>query len=53
MEQPPHPMVEGLEERDYYHGKVSGATDEQRAAVDDAERAAATRHTEDTVEEVH
>ncbi len=49
---PPHPMVEGLEERDYYHGKVSGATDEQRAAVD-AERAAATRHTEDTVEEVH
>lgn len=49
---PPHPMVEGLEERDYYHGKVSGATDEQRAAVD-AERAAATRHTEDTVEAVH
>lgn len=26
----PHPMVEGMEERDYYQGKVSGATPEQR-----------------------
>lgn len=26
----PHPMVDGLEERDYYQGKVSGATPAQR-----------------------
>ncbi|MEO3938020.1 NADH-quinone oxidoreductase subunit NuoI [Dermatophilaceae bacterium Soc4.6] len=26
----PHPMVEGMEERDYYLGKVSGATSAQR-----------------------
>ena len=31
MLQPPHPMVEGLEERDYYQGKVNAATDEQKA----------------------
>ena len=41
---PPFPMVEGLEERDYYLGKVSSATDAQREyvrartrATDDAE----------------
>jgi NADH-quinone oxidoreductase chain I len=30
MLRPPHPMVEGMEERDYYLGKVSEATDGQR-----------------------
>ena len=30
----PHPMVDGLEERDYYQGKVSGPTDAQRAYVE-------------------
>lgn len=39
MAQPPHPMVEGMEERDYYLGKVTGATDAQRDFV--AEHAAA------------
>jgi NADH-quinone oxidoreductase subunit I len=29
----PHPMVEGLEERDYYQGKVAAATDAQREFV--------------------
>ena len=33
MLQPPHPMVDGLEERDYYLGKVNEATDEQREWV--------------------
>ncbi len=28
---PPHPMVDGLEERDYYQGKVTRATPEQEA----------------------
>ena len=27
----PHPMAEGMQERDYYLGKVTQATDEQRA----------------------
>lgn len=31
---PPHPMVAGTEERDYYQGKVATATDEQRRWVD-------------------
>ena len=31
---PPFPMVEGLEERDYYQGKVSAASDGQRHYVD-------------------
>src|SRR6476661_8137712 len=31
---PPFPMAEGMEERDYYQGKVTGATDSQRAYVD-------------------
>ena len=30
----PHPMVEGLEERDYYQGKVAAATDAQREWVE-------------------
>jgi NADH-quinone oxidoreductase subunit I len=29
----PHPMVDGLEERDYYQGKVARATPEQEAWV--------------------
>ena len=36
---PPHPMVEGLEERDYYQGKANAATTAQREWV--AEREAA------------
>lgn len=39
---PPFPMVEGLEERDYYLGKVSSATDAQREYVE-----AHTRPTDD------
>jgi len=31
---PPFPMADGLEERDYYQGKVTTATDAQRAYVD-------------------
>ena len=30
----PHPMVEGMDERDYYLGKVERATDDQRAWAD-------------------
>ncbi len=30
----PHPMADGLEERDYYQGKVKGATDAQREWVE-------------------
>jgi NADH-quinone oxidoreductase subunit I len=30
---PPHPMVDGMEERDYYLGKVTRATPEQEAWV--------------------
>jgi NADH-quinone oxidoreductase subunit I len=30
---PPHPMVDGLEERDYYQGKVASATEAQRDFV--------------------
>ncbi len=30
MVRPPHPMVAGMKERDYYQGKVSGATEDQR-----------------------
>jgi NADH-quinone oxidoreductase subunit I len=29
MAQPPHQMVEGLTDRDYYSGKVTGATPAQ------------------------
>ena len=45
----PHPMVEGMEERDYYQGKVSTATQSQRDwaaehhATDDADAEAVTR----------
>ena len=31
---PPFPMADGLEERDYYQGKVTGVTAEQQAYVD-------------------
>ena len=31
----PHPMVQGTDEGDYYRGKVTGATDAQRAWVDE------------------
>ena len=34
MVTPPHPMVEGLEERDYYLGSVSEGTPEQQSWVD-------------------
>ncbi len=34
MLQPPFPMADGLEERDYYLGKVSSATDSQREYVE-------------------
>ena len=30
----PHPMVDGMEERDYYQGKVAGSTPEQREWVE-------------------
>jgi len=30
----PHPMVDGMEERDYYLGKVSSATEAQREFVE-------------------
>ena len=40
----PHPMVEGMEERDYYLGKVSSATDAQREWVETEEAAAAEHH---------
>ncbi len=30
---PPHPMVEGADERDYYDGRVTGASAEQMAAA--------------------
>jgi NADH-quinone oxidoreductase subunit I len=30
---PPHPMVDGLEERDYYQGKVARSTPEQERWV--------------------
>ena len=33
MLRPPFPMAEGMEERDYYLGKVTEATDGQRALV--------------------
>ena len=44
----PHPMVEGLRERDYYQGNVAAATPEQRAWVDarEAELARAANSTE-------
>ena len=34
MVQPPHPMVDGMEERDYYQGKVAKGTLEQRKYVE-------------------
>jgi hypothetical protein len=43
MLEPPFPMADGLEERDYYLGKVSSATDAQREYV-----GAHTRPADDT-----
>lgn len=44
----PHPMVDGLRERDYYQGKVASATPEQSAWADarEAELAATAKSTE-------
>ena len=36
---PPHPMVDGMEERDYYQGKVSKATPEQERWVSEHQAA--------------
>jgi NADH-quinone oxidoreductase subunit I len=38
MLQPPFPMAEGLEERDYYLGKVSSATEGQKEYVEQHRR---------------
>jgi NADH-quinone oxidoreductase subunit I len=46
MLRPPFPMAEGMEERDYYLGKVSSATDAQREYV--KERTHSTDDTEVT-----
>ncbi len=35
MLRPPFPMADGMEERDYYLGKVSSATDAQRSYVEE------------------
>lgn len=39
MAEAPHSMVEGMTERDYYEGKVTGATPEQIAEVESREQA--------------
>jgi len=51
MLSPPHPMVAGLEERDYYQGNVSKATPEQHAWADarEAELAASAASTGSTI----
>ena len=47
---PPHPMVEGMEERDYYQGKVVKATPEQKEYAEDlAREAAAAAETQEEV----
>lgn len=45
MVEPPHPMVEGMEERDYYQGKVQGPTPAQEEYV--AEREAGRHEARD------
>ncbi|PWJ24084.1 NADH dehydrogenase subunit I [Branchiibius hedensis] len=40
----PHPMVEGMEERDYYQGKVTGPTQAQRDWVEQHEEAKQEEH---------
>ena len=40
MLQPPFPMAQGREERDYYHGAVSSASDAQREYVEQYEASA-------------
>jgi NADH-quinone oxidoreductase subunit I len=46
----PHPMADGLRERDYYQGKVATATPEQRAWADarEADLATGSASTQDT-----
>ena len=39
---PPFPMSEGMEERDYYQGKVASASDTQRAYVEEYAASAPT-----------
>jgi NADH-quinone oxidoreductase subunit I len=39
---PPFPMAEGMEERDYYQGRVTGPTDDQRAYVEQYAESAAS-----------
>ncbi len=41
MVAPPHSMVEGTDDGDYYRGEVTGASDAQRAEVAAREAAAA------------
>jgi NADH-quinone oxidoreductase subunit I len=41
MVAPPHAMVDGTDDGDYYRGEVTGATDAQRAEVAAREAAAA------------
>jgi len=45
----PHPMADGLRERDYYQGKVSKATPEQRAWADAREAELASGSASNTV----
>ncbi len=45
----PHPMVAGMEERDYYQGKVSRATPEQQQWLDQHPDAPATESAESLV----
>ena len=40
----PHPMVEGMEERDYYQGKVTGPTQAQRDWVEARDEAKQEEH---------
>ena len=42
---PPFPMADGLEERDYYQGKVTRPTDAQRAYVEARDAATTTTTT--------
>ena len=49
MVAPPFPMAEGMEERDYYRGQVTGPTQEQRDFVADRDARTGER---DTTEEV-
>ncbi|HET8601724.1 MAG TPA: 4Fe-4S binding protein, partial [Segeticoccus sp.] len=52
MLQPPHPMVAGTTERDYYRGKVEKATPEQEAWVRDQDEAADAANDDTTAQPV-